>query len=872
MHSWTKPTQPMNVLLRTKFDTPQLGSAHVERPRLFHLLSGAIEKRVTIVSAPAGYGKTTLLAEWLRSSHSSWAWLSLDRTDDDLATFLAYVVAAIQSAVPGSCRHMQALLNSSQLPPLAHLTTVLINELAELSQDVILVLDDYQLINKRAVHDLMAALVYRCPRQLRLVIATRDDPPLPLPQWRARDLVVELRAANLCFTREETQALLMREMGVTVPESVVDDCVALTEGWITALKLAAISLRNRALRLGQGDNLVVAAADVRMACSNRHVADYLLEDVFSRQPRAIREFLLRTSILDQFTVPLCDALGSVDTGDASFSINQAHFVLQWIERANLFIIPLDDEQRWYRFHHLFRELLAHRLQQTYDEAMIAQLHLRASTWLAGAGMIEPALRHALAAGEAQRAADLVEQHRHVLLDEDNWRTLERWLDLLPEDLVHTRTALLMARAWVLHFQARTSAIVPIMQVVISRLRDVDAIDAQSEALQGEMEVFRGQCLFGDNNFDEAMSCAVTALDKLPPAHAYARGIAAVLLGLSSQAAGKTHAGAGTIQQLFYQDPDRGSPIALRALLTLSWMDCIAGEWEEARVRADYGLKLAIHAGKGQLIGWAHYFLGLHFYQRNLLDRAIEHFDAAVQTGNGLHKRCAANCLIGLSLSYWAQGKQQQAIEAAATLAEFALEAQDPDIEFEAQAFRAHFSLLLHDIAPALHWAETADARNDLCVFRWTEAPLITRLRAFVADGTPASLDAAAVRLPAALAFARSTHNVWREVELLAIQALARYAEGQTEAALDTLEHALALARPGHFVRAFVDLGQDLAVLLSELVRRDRHADYAYELLGAFPQPIGTRNDPGPTVTSQLIEPLTNREMDVLDAHGSAAFQ
>lgn len=846
-------------------------------------LSAAMDKRLILVTAPAGYGKSTLLAEWLHSSDLSWAWLSLDQADSDLATFLAYFIAAIQTADPGSCKNVQDILQGPRLPSLTQLATALINDLAELSNDVILVLDDYQLIKERAVHELVNALAYRRPRRLHLVISARANPPLPLPQWRARGYMAEIRAADLCFTGDEAQAFLAQEIGEALPERVAADLVALTEGWITGLKLAAISIRDRAARAGHGGDFVFTYEDLRAASANRHIADFLLEDVFSRQPRAIREFLIRTSILDQFTAGLCDALGSdsaiagaaagavigAEAGDADDSVPayQAHFVLKWIERANLFIIPLDGEQRWYRYHHLFRELLSHRLKQKHTAAEIAQLHVRASAWLAGEGLIEPALGHALAGGDMQRAADLVEQHRHVLLDSDNWRTLERWLGLLPEELVQARPGLLMARAWVLHFQSRLSDAALIIQAISDRLPDLDVTDAQTRALQGAVAVFRGHFAHGKNQFDEAIACAEVALELIPHDCSYARGIAAIVLGLSSQAIGNGTVAASTLKYFFDHDPDRGSPFALRALLTLAWMDCIAGRWDKVRVQAEYGLKLADQAARGLLAGWAHLFLGLHHYQWNDLDRAIEHFGAAAQSRYRLNKACASSCLIGLSLSYFAQGKPRQAVETADVLAEFALEAQDPGMLFESQAFRAHLSLLQNDVAPALHWAQTTDFASGFGVFNLSEAPSITQLRAFIADGAPASLGAATSLLESALAFARSTHNVWRQVELLAIQALLLRAQGQTEAALDALEQALALARPGRFVRSFLDLGQDLADLLTELARRDRQADYACELLAAFGQPVRKLDHAGPKANGHLIEPLTNREVEILNLIG-----
>ena len=399
-------------LLTTKIHIPPIRSELVSRPRLIQRLDKALKHKLTLVSAPAGFGKTTLLSEWLHArrplaSPLTAGWLSLDEADNDPARFLAYLVAALRAALEPAWRDALEDEQASQVPPQEEVLTRLINQVATIPHELALVLDDYHLITAQGVHDALVFLLDHLPENLCLVIASRSDPPLPLPRLRARGQLLELRQADLRLTAGETAAFLNQVMGLGLSPEDVTALEARTEGWVAGLQMAALAMRG-----------IRAGAQVRRQSefvraftgSHRFILDYLLEEVLEQQPPDIQEFLLTTSILKRLTGPLCDAvrLGEAKPeGTAVAAHADSRSILESLDAANLFIVPLDDERRWYRYHRLFSDLLRKRLRQTHPD-LVPVLHRRASEWHEGQGMLAPAIDHALTAKDFERAADLIE--------------------------------------------------------------------------------------------------------------------------------------------------------------------------------------------------------------------------------------------------------------------------------------------------------------------------------------------------------------------------------------------------------------------------------------------------------------------------------
>ena len=441
-------------LLETKLYTPKWRPGLVSRPKLIERLDQGTERKLTLVSAPAGFGKTTLLAEWLAATPASErpaAWVSLDHSDNDPALFWAYCITALQTVQSGVGESTLSLLYSRQPPPIEALLGTLLNEIAAAStgsgHGFVLVLDDYHLIDAQPVHDGVTYLVDHLAPQMHLIIAGRADPPLPLSRLRGRGELTELRAADLRFTSDESAAFLNEVMGLELTAGDVAALERRTEGWIAGLQLAALSMQ------GRED---VSGFITAFAGDDRYIVDYLVEEVLQRQPKRVRSFLLQTSILDRLSGPLCDAVTNQEEG---------RVLLEALERGNLFVIPLDDKRHWYRYHHLFADVLhVHSMQEQPD--LVPTLHRRASEWYEQNGLLGDAIRHALAAEDFERAAGLVELAHPAILRSRQDATLLGWLKALPDELARTRPVLSVGYAWASLSTGQLEAVEP-------RLRDAE---------------------------------------------------------------------------------------------------------------------------------------------------------------------------------------------------------------------------------------------------------------------------------------------------------------------------------------------------------------------------------------------------------------
>jgi len=417
-------------LLQTKLYIPPVRPELVSRPRLIEQLNKGLHRKLTLISAPAGFGKTTVVSDWIRQSEIPVAWLSLDDGDNDPVQFLTYFIATLEQIDNTIGQTGQGMLQSPQPPPPEALITALINEIAAVPSQFVLVLDDYHLIEAQAIHDALTFLLEHLPPRMHLIIAAREDPPLSLARLRARGQLTELRATDLRFTSAEAAEFLIQVMDLNLSAEDIAALETRTEGWIAGLQLAAISMQGRA---------DTASLVQSFTGSHRHVLDYLVEEVLEQQSESVQAFLLHTSILDRLTGTLCDAVTGQDNGRATLEI---------LDRANLFIVPLDDERRWYRYHHLFGDLLRQRLRQTQSE-QVPTLHNKASEWYEQKGFVDEAIDHALRGECFERAVHLIEAHVDTIWQRGEHAKLRRWLDRLPAEVSSSKPQLCIFRAYYL---------------------------------------------------------------------------------------------------------------------------------------------------------------------------------------------------------------------------------------------------------------------------------------------------------------------------------------------------------------------------------------------------------------------------------------
>jgi len=858
-------------LLATKLYVPPRQAGFVPRPRLVEHLDEGLARPLILVCAPAGFGKTALLADWSRGSRYPPAWVSLDGGDNDAARFWRHVIAAVDRVRPGIAERVAALLGPPAPPSFDGLVAVLINELTAppaQGDDVLLVLDDYHLIESRAVHDSVTFLIDHLPPRLHLVLSSRADPPLPLARLRGRGQLAEVRAAELRFTAEEAADLLREAVGteLPLPASALAALADRTEGWAVGLQLAAISLR------GRPD---VAAFIEAFSGSHRYVLDYLTEEVLDRQPEEVRSFLLETSLLDRLSGELSDAVtGRTDSQS----------LLEKIERENLFLVPMDEVRGWWRYHHLFADLLRARLQQERPDR-VAELQRNAADWSEEHGLADDAVRYALAAGDAARAAHLIERHTDGLVLRSQEATLRRWLAALPAELIRSRPRLLLARAVLALLDGD-------LEAVDGPLDAAERAFAESGSETFEPSVGRTASLLANvpatiaiwratlNQFrgdaERTMAFAQQALAATDPDEQMLRAVAGLSLGMGEWLHGRLDDAEHAFARLIDASLATGEPtVAAWASHELGQVQRGQGRLDAARTTYERALEFTAPSGRLALpaAGIAYVGLAEVEYQRDELDAAERH----VIEGIALCRQMAdpKPLAMGLAALAWirqAQGDGPGAREAMREAAEVAPGAEVADLLNPVPAGRARLLLVQGDAAAAAGWTTERELGADDELRYPREPAYLLLARVLLAQDLP---DDASELLDRLLTSAASQHRVASLIEINILLALARSARGDEPSALDAVAEAVRLANDQDWLRVFVDEGAPMAALLGRLVAK-RGRDLAasgvslgyLSRLGAAIRPEAT--SPGDRLAASrtpvipgLIEALSQRELEVL---------
>jgi LuxR family maltose regulon positive regulatory protein len=839
-------------LTLTKLQRPRVGRGVVRRLRLLEQLN--TPHSLTFILAPAGYGKTTLLSTWLETCGVPNAWLSLDEHDNDLAVFITGLTEALHGVFPAAVDNTLVALNGLTLPPPEVLTHSLLNDLAAIQQDFILVLDDYHVIHNQAIHDLMLELVNYPPRSMHLVLASRHDPPLPLARLRTQGYVVELRTPELRLTLEEATLFLRDVMALPVDERTIALLAAKTEGWPVGLRLAALSMRQR--RTSD-----VIAADA--LSSNRYIMDYLLAEVLAQLPISVQDYLIKTSFLDQLSSPLCAAV----TGMTDRPFN-GQPILDWLDHTEVFVMPVDEQRHWYRCHHLFRQLLLHRLEEMQGPAEIAALRLRASAWFAANGYLDEALHHALEAGDMAAAFQIVGQHRYELMNQAQWQRLDRWLHLFPRAVMDEQPHLLLIEVWLkfIHQQLREAA------ALLDRVEALlPGLPPQiSEILQGEVESRRGALLYWSGDFARSLPLAERALEKIPLNWWYVRGFARLFLSANYQISGDLTLAYATLyetgepyQGLVYQN------FLMGAACLIHWPAAdLSGVGQAAR----RVVASSAPSDRAEMTTFAHLYLGMYYYQHNDLTAAEQYLLPLLMQPYALHAACFLNSAVVLARIRQIQGRPEEAQHIADLIVSFALETRSEVVLLGARAFQAELALRQGRLAEASQWAEQHGS------FRRVPAPFpfvppVVLAKILLAQGTPAGRQQARLLLAQMDDYYTTIHYTVVRMQVLALQAVLYSAEGDEPQALAALSTSIALAEPGGFIRLFIDLGPQLKPLLQKLAQRGVAPAYLGEILAAYReadiQPLAAAPlEPAVagsvrSAASGPIEPLTNRERDVL---------
>jgi LuxR family transcriptional regulator, maltose regulon positive regulatory protein len=855
-----------DVLLATKLHVPRPPPGHVPRPRLLEAVSEGLARGRVLVCAPAGFGKTALLAEWVQGGRCPLAWLCLDAGDSDPARFWRYVMAALDRVRPGLAGRVGPLLGPPPPQSFEGLVTALINELATQpgADEVVLVLDDYHLIDSEPVHASVAFLLEHLPPGLYLVLTSRADPPLPLARLRGRGQLAELRAAELRFTGQEAAALLADATGTGLPEAAVAALVARTEGWAAGLRLAGLSLR------GQVDTARFVAA---FTGSHRFVLDYLTDEVLAVQPEQVRGFLLETSVLDRLSGDLCDAV----TGRTG---SQA--MLEHVERAGLFLMPLDEVRSWWRYHHLFTDLLRARLQEE-QPSRVPELHRAAAAWHEAHGLADGAVRHAVAAGDLGWAARLMEQHVETLLRQSEGATLRRWLSALPPETLRTRARLCVAQA--------VSAIVGGQVEVAEPLID-DAERAYAATADEPYEPSVGRAmsvlanvpawitfmraeiarLRGDT--ERALECDRQALAQLGDGDSYLRLLVrSSFVAATDWLCGQLEQAERGLAEVVAERWSAGEGfLAVRACYDLGLMQRARGRMDAALATYRRALETGVGVAGGQqpYLGMAHVGLAGVLYERDELTAALHHATRGVR----LCRQLAFTQPLATGLATLAQIRQAQgdAAAAAAAMDEARQVEWSPQVVAllnPVPSLWTRLKLAHGDLAAVARWAAERGLGTDDEPSYIREPEYLALARMVLAQGLPGQAIALLERL---LELAASQGRTGSVIEIQALRALALAARGDRAAALDALAEALNLGAPQGYVRVFADEGAPMHALLSRLAAhrgpqptaRGITPGYLAALLRAS-SPVPAAPPPARAASAPpgLPEQLTARELEIL---------
>lgn len=836
-------------LLRTKLSPPLTRRNLVVRSRLFAILDNGLERSLTLISAPAGFGKTMLLSAWLANAKNtapidhSFAWLSLDEGDNDPMRFWRYIIAACQYIHPTLGTTGLSLLNGPDTPPLERVVTTLINDIVTLPQHCLLIIEDYHLITSPQIHRSFSFLLDHLPATMHVFMATRNDPPLPLARLRARNALIELRTSDLRFSLTETQDFLDQLSGIHLASDAIVRLDMHTEGWITGLQLLALLLQDRQ---------DVEQFLTSLASGHRHVREYLMAEVFASQPEHIQTFLLQTALFDRLTGSLCDAVTGRCDGER---------MLEELEQANLFITALDEDQQWYRYHSFFSEALRHYARRQLAQERLRTLYSHASAWYERHGQLEEAIETALQAQEFLRVIMLIE----LQTEAHGFRldyTLHRWIEQLPQALRSTNPLLCFLSAQDMLF---SSLAVPSRRgAYLTQVENAERLWQQEENFHrlGLCYSLRSLAAHWGGEPSQVLDYAGQALSRLSNKDIIWRGIALSTLGAAHRMLGNVNEAYQALEEGYSLNDKAGYSIAsLPTLNAMADILVLQGKLQQASQ-----LRQQVIERSGSLLvdsSEAHIRQSAIYLEWNQLEMAESHLEQARTEGKRNEKgQPFAHAYLLLARITMARGEQTEALAMVQQLIVQAQQEQLPVMIEELQAYQAWWSLTIGDQDTTSRWRQTLDPHT-LPTYAQEQIYLILA-RIMIAQGEP---EEALALLERWLEFANTQGRVSSTLALCVLKALALYAMGEGQQAQQTLMSVLVLAHPQGYMRLFLDEGIALAALLRTVRSRCKEATlimYIDMLLAAFEQERPTSASPlRVTASSLLTEPLSHHEQRVL---------
>jgi LuxR family maltose regulon positive regulatory protein len=843
-------------LLRTKLVRPSVAPDIVARDRLIKRLDQARNRPLTLISAPAGYGKSTLASRWVAICDCPCAWVSLDNGDDDPRQFLGYLLAAIQQCFPEFDLRTKIFLNADRPLPADQLARYLLNDLHQMPEPFILVLDDYQCISDPAIHDFTATLLEHPAPAMHLMLLTRHDPPISLAALRGRGLLTEIRAPDLRFTLHEAVTFMGRMLNVVVDDATASLLASKTEGWAVGLRLAGFYLRGR-------KDLKSRVRE--LSGRSGYIAEYLAAEVLSRQHPEMIAYLLETSILDRFCAPLCDQMHREPCGKPS-ELTADQFI-QWLVNTNLFVIALDEEGYWFRYHHLFQAFLTGELRKRRTADLIADLHRAAGNWFAENDLIEEAIRHFLAAGENQAAVRLVLEHRYDLLNTIRYQSLDRWLALLPADLVSKAPLLVTTQAVIAWVGGQRGDVAKFTAQAKRLLETLSPESPEYPVLQGEVLTLHNLVCALNSEPSSAWINPHKALESMPEKALFFRMLAMVLVAICHQMKGDLDQG---VRLLKNELETADLPMSIQAscwfyLCIVNYLDCNTSETLLSGLKS---LEIAENRQLAHTKGITKYFIGATYYQHNDLTKAKSYLSGVLEDRALTNLSYVTQAIAILGFIYLREGRPEKAQSMIDQSADSGWVMEDHHSPELRKALRVELALRrgMADEARRL----SLDVDFDTLPPSWfVYMPQLTKVKLLLADGSEQSLEDARSRLAAMDRKMRGINRKCLRIDILALLALVCHRRNEHADATEHLRTAIGLAEPHGWIRAFLDLGEPMVDLLTFFIRHQADPSAAQRVLEACQAAHRDKEPSRPDApTERFFEQplqyiLTRRETEIL---------
>ena len=838
-----------NSILNTKLQRPALPGDFIARQKLIEYVNENIERPFTLVSAGGGFGKSTFVTSWLSSIPHKSSWLSLDDDDNDIRTLLTYFIAAVQDSFPEFGTTMQSLMQSEQLPPMSFLASQLINDLNDLPERLFLTLDDFHVITNKEIINLFSTILKYPPRNLHLILISRSDPLLPLTKLRARNKMKDIRSIHLRISRDETKQFIQHHIQTDDVDSLVKVLDEHFEGWVTGLRLAVFHLSFQQEKTSNLEDILT---------KSNLPEEYFLQEILNNINTNKLNFLLKTSILQKFNPQLVDHLLTVSDDDFN-----SRAIIDELVKKNLFIINLDDEGHWYRYHHLFQSLLQKELKNRYPEETIIELHKEASQWYESVFSLEDAFFHASQINDYDRISELIERYMHTTLNENRWYVLEQWLKRIPDSYIYQNPVLIIARMWVLQHKNEMWAVADLLEK-LEKLNSGTSPDAEIDL---QKQLFRGIILFWSTKIEESLTMFDNVRKNLSPDKSGAKSLATIYYATASQMNGT---GKEVFMELERNLSDNSNSVYFQTILNGAqvYMKMLEGDLFAAERSALQTLERG--QSENDIFGrvWGQYFLGYIAFQQGKYEESEKHFSYVLENIYIINMVGSVDSYAGMMLSQLALNKTEDFERTLEQFISFVKERNNPVFSTIAYGIRARLALLNNNTETASHLMKIANMDFDSGTMLFhIEVPRITLCRVLLAQNNSESTDEAMGMLRELLALAEKTRNIPQLINIQILLTIGHKQKNNSQEAIEFLTNAITIAGPGNWIRPFAEAGPEIIDLLTQIASGEEEGKFASflleELSAGKVTPDHSQAGERQTQNSDSLIQLSNRELDVI---------